>query len=292
MADHDGLDERLGQEGCETSRDSIPTFLGYLSDISDDDGIEGDRESENEDPPAKRTKTDSTRAIRLQARAARRKELVLALNNIETMISSKRTVFSAGHNGLQSYRAHAIQSHLRMVVNNNRTHTQASEIAAEGQGFARTWGGRMVRSWVRRWVKDRELPQSMKGRNVKTFTLLDDPTTCAELRAFVRSNKWSMNPEKLAEFSKNNLITREAEKYVRQVIESEMPRGLKQYMDLELFPRIHLKVGRGISLQTARRWLHREGFQYIEHKKSLYYDGHDRPDVVEYRQHHFLPAMA
>ena len=63
-------------------------------------------------------------------------------------------------------------------------------------------------------------------------------------------------------------------------------------MDLELFPRIHLKVSRGISLRTACRWLHREGFQYIEQKKSLYYDGHDRPDVVEYCQHHFLPAMA
>ena len=139
---------------CETLRDSNAVFLGYLSDISDDDSIEENGDSENEDPPAKRTQTESTCAIRVQARAARRKELVLALNDIETTISSKCAVFSAGHNGLQSYRAHAIQSHLRMVVNNYRTHTQASEIAAESQGFARTWGGRMVQSWVRKWVKD------------------------------------------------------------------------------------------------------------------------------------------
>lgn len=29
----------------------------------------------------------------------------------------------------------------------------------------------------------------------------------------------------------------------------------------------------------------------MEHKKALYYDGHDRPDVVAYRQNIFLPAM-
>ena len=91
-----------------------------------------------------------------------------------------------------------------------------------------------------------------------------------------------MNPQKLAEFSKNQLIPGEAEKYLRRIVEKEMPRGLKQYMEVELFPRIHLKVGKGISISTARWWLHREGFQYMEHKKALYFDGHDHPDVVNY----------
>ena len=29
----------------------------------------------------------------------------------------------------------------------------------------------------------------------------------------------------------------------------------------------------------------------MQHKKALYYDGHERPDVVEYRQKVFLPTM-
>ena len=95
MADHDGLDEQ--RERCETLRDSNAAFLGYLSDISNDDSIEESGESENEDPPAKRTWTESTHGIRVQARAARRKELVLALNDIETTISSKRTVLDYSH---------------------------------------------------------------------------------------------------------------------------------------------------------------------------------------------------
>lgn len=100
-----------------------------------------------------------------------------------------------------------------------------------------------------------------------------------------------MNPAKLAQFARNQLVDTAADQYLRQIIQEEMPRGLKRYMEVKLFPRIHLKVGRGISLSTARRWLCLEGFWYISHKKGLYFDGHDRPDVLAYRQNHFLPTM-
>ena len=100
-----------------------------------------------------------------------------------------------------------------------------------------------------------------------------------------------MNPQKLAEFTKNEMIPSEAEKYLRSIVDEEMPRGLKRYLEVELFPRIQLKVGKGISISTVRRWLQHEGFRYMQHKKALYYDGHDRPDVVDYRQMVFLPAM-
>ncbi len=73
-------------------------------------------------------------------------------------------------------------------------------------------------------------------------------------------------------------------------VDKEMPHGLKKYLELELFPQIQMKVGKGISISTACQWLWHEGFVYIEHKKALYYDGHDHPNVVEYCQI-FLPAM-
>lgn len=100
-----------------------------------------------------------------------------------------------------------------------------------------------------------------------------------------------MDPEKLTRFTENQLIPSAADKYLQEIVHDEMPRGLKRYMEDELFPRIHLKAGCSISLSTARRWLHSEGFQYTSHKKGLYFDGHDRPDVVSYRQDHFLPFM-
>lgn len=74
-----------------------------------------------------------------------------------------------------------------------------------------------------------------------------------------------------------------AEKYIHQVVDEEMLQGLKKYMETELFPHIqYCKVGKGITLETAHKFLHKEGFQFIEHKKALYYNGQEQPNVVEY----------
>ena len=221
----------------------------------------------------------------------RRQQAEKGLCNIEKLITSKRTAFDAGEGGLQAYRARAIQSCLHMVVNNGRMLMEASERAAESQGFAPVWGGRMVRQWVAQWLESRELPSSRRGCHKKVFSLLDDPDICTELQSYLQTNKWSMNPQKLADFTKNKLLPDEARKYLQHVVSTEMPAGLKKYMELKLFPRIQMKVTRGISLRTARRWLHKEGFWYTVHKKALYFDGHECEDVTEYRQKVFLPTM-
>jgi hypothetical protein len=176
-----------------------------------------------------------------------------------------------------------------MVVNNNRGLIGASQCAAESQDFAEKWGGRLVCCWVRSWVDGRKLPVSLRGRHVKVFTSLSDPAICTELQSYVQSNKWSMNREKLAEFSQNKLVPEVAAKYAHHVTNTEMPQGLKKYLEVELLPRIHLKAGKGVSLCTAHRWLYRDGFKFTEHKKSLYFDGHERHEVVDYRQKVFLP---
>ena len=101
-----------------------------------------------------------------------------------------------------------------------------------------------------------------------------------------------MDPGKLSEFVQGKSIPAAAEKYVRHLVDEEMPQGLKKYLELELLPRVqYRKVRKGVTLQTARNFLRKEGFKYTEHKKALYYDGHERPDVVQYRQEVFLPAM-
>ena len=60
-----------------------------------------------------------------------------------------------------------------------------------------------------------------------------------------------MNPQKLAAFTKNEMIPAEAEKHSYHIVDKEMPEGLKKYLELELFPQVHLKVGKGISISTA-----------------------------------------
>ena len=81
-----------------------------------------------------------------------------------------------------------------MVLHNGRKHIEASERAAKSQGFAAKWGGRLVRRWVRKWVAKRELPESSCGVHGKFYSLLDNPAVHAELKSYLRLNKWSVDP--------------------------------------------------------------------------------------------------
>ncbi|THU94396.1 hypothetical protein K435DRAFT_820009 [Dendrothele bispora CBS 962.96] len=47
----------------------------------------------------------------------------------------------------------------------------------------------------------------------------------------------------------------------------------------------------GISIQTAQVWLKRMGYRWKKTSKGQYVDGHERDDVVWYRQTEFIPAM-
>ncbi|KAG1809072.1 uncharacterized protein BJ212DRAFT_1484568 [Suillus subaureus] len=164
-------------------------------------------------------------------------------------------------------------------------------MAAETNGFAAKWGGHQVHGWTHEWMQTRMLPVSQWGWHAKISSLLDDPAIASELCTFMHSNKWSMDPQKLVKFMNNELLHTEATKYLKGLVQTEMPQGLKRYIELEPFPHIHMKVWCGVSLSTARRWLCLEGFWFMAYKKGLYFDGHDRPDVVEYHQNVFLPAM-
>ena len=228
---------------------------------------------------------------RINARENKREILKSALKDIQKDIRSRKMKFLGGSRGLQSYRALAIESYLRLVVCKNYKSIIASQTVAEAFGFAKDWGSRQIRRWVRTWLENRKLPGSDRGCHIKVGSLLDDPAVKAELRTYVRSNKWAMNPEKLRNFTNQLMLPAEAAKYCQNICNDEIPRGLKKYLELELLPRIHMKVGKGISLSTARRWLQHEGFKYTLHKKAIYYVGHDRADVVKDRQERFLPTM-
>jgi len=233
--------------------------------------------------PLKCCKLDVPACLQCKMTSVRHLEaLTEALDTIEKLLKAKKTQFVAGPNGLQVKQTQAVQAHLALMVRNARRAVNASEMAAESHGFAHVWEGCQVHSWTRRWMTNHTLPVSLMGCHAKVYSLLDDPDIVAELCAYIHSNKWAINPQKLANFSKNRLIPDESAKYVHDLIDHEMPHGLKQYMELKLFPCIHLKVGKGVSVVTAHWWLHREGFQYTTYKKGLYFDGHDRPDVLQY----------
>lgn len=210
---------------------------------------------------------------------------------IEALIWLRKTKFEAGSQRLQSYLAQAIKSYLCLVIWNKHKGMHASQPAAEALGFLKVWGGQQVWCWVHNWINKCDLPQPEHGCHIKVRTLLEDPSIRAELWTYVCSNKWAVNPTKLQEFTNQTMLPDEAAKYCQQICDKEMPSGLKKYMEVELFPHICMKVGKGIAISTAHWWLHAEGCKYTLHKKAIYYNGHDRADVVADWQEHFLLAM-
>ncbi|KAK7046362.1 hypothetical protein R3P38DRAFT_3346079, partial [Favolaschia claudopus] len=280
----------------DTALQNPPSLYGYFSDEASEPDFSDewdDENSENEEeephPKKKRRKLDvSVREQKQLKKEKRKKDMSDGLTAIEKHLALKRTQFQSP---LQQQRGRVVQSTLHLVVRNGRKLMDASAMAAETHGFAAAWGSRLAREWTAEWIESRTLPESDRGRHAKTWSLLNDPEVREELAGYLRTNKWSMKPDKLVEYSKAKLVTDEMKKFVQNEVNEAMPRGLKKYLELELFPRIGYKVARGISVNTARRWLHEQGFQYTEVKKGLYYDGHERPDVVDYRQNEFIPAF-
>lgn len=67
------------------------------------------------------------------------------------------------------------------------------------------------------------------------------------------------------------------------------PSGLCDHANNVVLPQY--KPNTKISLTTSYCWLHCLGFHARKYSKGLYYDGHERPDVVEYRSR-YLNVMA
>ena len=207
-------------------------------------------------PRLKRQKHETP--VRLQRQGYRNRlhcDRINSLLAIEKKLNAKQSPFEGGQNGLQALRARAIHGYLHMLTRNGRGRIDASERAAKAQGFASRWGGRQVRAWAESWVNRRELPVSRRGKHVKIFTLLEDPEIRAELQSYVRSNKWAIDPAKLTDFTAQKMVPAVAKAYGTNLMEKEIPTGLKRYLELKIFPHMHMKATQGVSLCTARRWL-------------------------------------
>ena len=51
----------------------------------------------------------------------------------------------------------------------------------------------------------------------------------------------------------------------------------------------YILSGLRIKVQTDWNWLNRKGLHYYTVSKNVYIDGHERKDIVKYRQNDFLP---
>ena len=215
--------------------------LPYPSDESDSSGCESKVEIVQ---PSDTELVTSYRAQRRIDKKRRNEQMGRALEEMQKKLTLKTMSIEAGIQGLQARHMRAIESLLQLVLKNNRLFINASEHAAEVQGFAAKHGGQMVRSWTRDWVRNRALPSSRRGRHVKMYSILSDPRIAVELRGFLRSKKWAIDPKKLTAFTEQKLLPDAAKEYLEHIIDEEMPACLQKYLQVELFPHIHFKVGK------------------------------------------------
>lgn len=93
---------------------------------------------------------------------------------------------------------------------------------------------------------------SNRGRHPKCASMMHDENFRLEIQQYVRENGYVKG--------KPNLT-------------------LQQFMTW-----VNDKWGVGISTSTASLWLHELGFSYQQFSKGVYFDGHERPDVLEDRK--------
>ena len=139
-----------------------------------------------------------------------------------------------------------------MVVRNGHRSVEASEIATESHGVARDWGGCQVREWVQDWIKHHKLPESNLGCYVKVFTPLSDLVVCVELQSYVWSNKWAIDPAKLAAFMRMSWYLWKPKSMHAKLLTRRCQQNWKNMWRLSCFHAFTSRLGRGfVSAQLA-----------------------------------------
>ncbi|KAJ7200600.1 hypothetical protein GGX14DRAFT_400597 [Mycena pura] len=124
-----------------------------------------------------------------------------------------------------------------------------------GKGF---WMSRRIRQWVLAFMKDEtDLPHAQYGKF--NASILEDEDLSEEIHLHLQS---------LGEYIS-----------AQDVVDYMGSEDMKKRLNLK----------HGISLRTAERWMKRMEYRWTSAPKGMYKDGHERADVVDYRQNKFLP---
>ncbi|KAJ6611888.1 hypothetical protein B0H10DRAFT_1808453, partial [Mycena sp. CBHHK59/15] len=149
-------------------------------------------------------------------------------------------------------------SFLRLYASDGYTQwAKSADIIARAAGKG-SWLSRRIREWVVAFIKDEnKLPMAEYGK--MNATVLEDEDLAQELHLHLQG----------------------LGKYVAA-------QDIVNYMATDEM-KACLNLKNGISIRTAQRWMKQMQYRWTAEPKGMYSDGHERDDVVEYRQNVFLP---
>ena len=152
----------------------------------------------------------------------------------------------------EAFNLQALQQYLRRLVP-GVSKAKAALVTAKGFGRGVHFSRRIM-IWATQWENNEEITVSRRGKHAKTRNQLTEGDNFNELRTWILLNhKYTITPS-----------------------------ILRRHINNVFLPANGIKFS--ISESTAGRWLHALGWIYSEAKKGLYFDGHERPDVKEYRE--------
>ena len=129
----------------------------------------------------------------------------------------------------------------------------SSVLAAKAMGHG-VYHARKLREWITTYLHSGKLPLHRYG--TYRSSVLEDEDLARDIQLH------------LTEIAKNGYIR------ARDVVDYVATSAVQERLGSK---------ARTISERTARRWLHRLSWQYRRKPNGMYIDGHERKDVVEYR---------
>ena len=152
---------------------------------------------------------------------------------------------------------------LKMQEDQNNKISESIQIARQlFPGSGEHWKSRSIRQWSSYYLTHHDLPPSRQGVHQKKSSLLDSEDVRRQCLVWLRSVD-------------ANMVT---------------GRSFSQWVSSQLHIQLDLTNPICISDRTAVRWLHALDFVHCDQKQGTYVDGHERPDVVQYRES-FLKRM-
>ena len=164
---------------------------------------------------------------------------------------------------------------------------EVAESIERGSRFAR-----YLISWEREWISNRTIPEGRRGLHSKIMSIFNDEDVALFVREFVAEKGEKVTAPLLAKAVTEYLGSRRAGESIQTLLEN-VPAN-----DNDVDEEAVVDAGadapntaatarnrrEGIKIEAARQWLRRLGYSWRGTKKTVYFDGHERPDVVVARQ--------
>ena len=208
--------------------------------------------------------------------------LTKAITDLENALgynrASRKFEMSLNHQTKQRHRA---VLHFLYLQRKHPTATRKDLSLQVAHSFNRgKYFSESVVTWERMWIHGEGIPEGRSGCHTKLSSLYNDEAVQLFAREFISSKKEEITA---------SLLARAVTEYVGS---QEMGARLQASLELvgtETDP--GTQSLKGLKARAATNWLKKMGYSWRSTKKGVYVDGHEREDVVKYRQDVFLPIL-